>query len=377
MLTAAAAVVLIAVVVVVAVVRRRASARPVSDPYVDALRLLVDSRTEDAFRRLQTAVRSGSAPTDAYIRLGKMLRERGEATKALQIHKSLTVKSDLTPEEKTELFLQIAEDYAALGRPEQAVNVLETASRRNGLREARIYSVLAREAHRSGKEEESYKYLKEVKRLGAIGDRELAHFLATAGRKELTTGNGKEARRLLQRALKHDEDCAPALLSMGDLEEVEGHTGKAIDHWKQAALRSPELAVVAIANLERLLFERGTFGEIENVYRQIIAARPGGEYAVLSLAGFYRKQGRVQEAKRLLEDFRANHGDQPRTAMALASLYASERDFSVLDELIGDIWKGARRKRIYKCSACGQETDEMGWHCARCNAFDTYVEARV
>ena len=40
-------------------------------------------------------------------------RERGEAAKALQIHKSLTVKTDLGTEEKTRLFCQIAEDYKA------------------------------------------------------------------------------------------------------------------------------------------------------------------------------------------------------------------------------------------------------------------------
>ena len=92
------------------------------DPYIQALKLLVDGDKDAAFDRLQESVRSGSGPTDAYIKLGKLLRDRGELAKALQIHQSLTVKTDLSKNEKVELYMNLAADYARMENPEKKRN---------------------------------------------------------------------------------------------------------------------------------------------------------------------------------------------------------------------------------------------------------------
>jgi lipopolysaccharide biosynthesis regulator YciM len=393
LLVVVAVVVLLAVAIVIVRLRRRPA--QAGNPYIEGLRRLVDGDRPGAFEKLQAAVRSGLAPTDAYIRLGKLLRENGDPGKALQIHKSLTVKADLTRDEKVELVVNIAEDYSRLGRAEQAVGVLETALRKMGLRDGTVYTILARESHRLGRTENAYGYLRDLKKTDSIGDREIALYLSTAGA-EMAGGNEerrRDARRTLQRALKHDPDCAPAHLALGDLDEADGDDAGAIQHWRRAAVLSAELSHTALSRLEKLMFEGGRFSEVEKVYREVLAARPGDEYATLQLASFYRKQGRVEDAIEMLEDFRAGHPrsvegtllltamyasarDHPRSVegtLLLTAMYASARDSATLEKFLDEngAFVGGER---YACSVCGEESDVMRWHCRRCNRFDTFEE---
>lgn len=370
----AGAIVLVVIVAAAIAVRRRLLQEAVPhNPYIDALRLLIDGDRDLAFERLQQSVKGGGAPVDAYIRLGRMLREKGEASKALQIHKSLTVKPDLTRAEKTQIHIAIAEDYSRLGQPEHAVATLENALRKLDLKGAAVFRILARECHALGRTEAAYNYLRELKRIGAIGDRELALYLVTVGEGDIKAGNARDARRTLHRALKHDPNCAPALFALGNLEGEAGKEDHSIARWHEAARKSREIAPSALRHLERTLFQRGTFGEIEAVYRDVLEVRPDDEDTTLALAAFYRKQGRTSDAISLLEEFRGANKGSIGGAMLLTSLYAATGDTDSLEDILEDVESEFVEKHHFRCGVCGNDSDRMLWHCPRCNSFDSYA----
>jgi len=343
------------------------------DPYVEGLRHLLDGDRSAAFSSLQKSIKSGRAPTDAYIRLGKLLRESGDPGKALQIHRSLTVKTDLTKREKVELFVNIALDYSAQGNASQSAGVLETAVQTLGLKDSEVYRLLAREYLVLGNTESSYRYLKEMKRLGTIGERELSLFLCTVGENAVEQGDPKEAKKLLQKALKHQSDNAVALLALGNLEEKLGNENEALDRWKTAALISPELSADALKKIEHVMFHRGTFGEIERVYREVLEARPWDEYATLALASFYKKQGRGEDAIEFLEEFRSMHPGSIGTTVLLTSLYASHDDTGALDTFLEELETSATEAKVtFECGDCGFHAPGMRWHCPRCNSFNSF-----
>jgi tetratricopeptide (TPR) repeat protein len=138
----------------------------VRDSYADALRLLADGKPSDAFVRLQQAVVAGQAPPDAYVRIGRMLRERGDAARALQIHRSLTVKSDLTHRERLDVYANVAEDHLALSQPERALRTIEGAMRAMNERDPALLALGMRASHALGRSEEAYEYLKELRKAG-------------------------------------------------------------------------------------------------------------------------------------------------------------------------------------------------------------------
>ena len=264
----AAVVVLTALAVAVAVpAQKRLKTAGSGDPYVEGLKALVRGDKAGAFRLLQQSVRSGKAPVDAYVRLGELLRENGDAEKALQIHRSLTVKTDLGRQQKIELFMNIALDYSKLGHSEQAVKVLETSVKNMGIKDPEVFKLLARENHILGRTEDAYSNLKVLKKTGALGERELSLYLCTVGEKKADEDNPRDAKKLVQRALKHDPENGFALMTLGNLEEKLGNEKAAVDNWCRAAMVSPELSSEALVNLERVMFQHGTFGDIEKIYR--------------------------------------------------------------------------------------------------------------
>jgi lipopolysaccharide assembly protein B len=352
---------------------RERRAERATDPYIEGLKLLVDGRKPEAFTRLQQAVVEGSAPADAYVRIGRMLRENGDVAKALQVHKSLTVKSDLTREEKVAVYTNVAEDYAALGHPERALETIEAATRRTGLRDASFSAIAARACHAMDRTEEAYEHLKELKKSGGTTDREIALYLVTVAEKDIEKTRTRDAKKTLQRALRHDPECAPALVAMARLEEESDDVGDAIRLWRHAARISPDLAPVALQSLERALYQRGTFNEIEAVYRDVLESRPNDEHAALGLASFYRKQGRMDDAMHLLEDYRGTNPTTVAGTVLLSSIYAARGDTDELETFLDRSDRMRLRNDAYRCGVCGHEAHEMRWHCPRCNRFDTFA----
>jgi len=360
------------VFVVLLIMRRRRGQEAPRNPYVEALRLLIDGDREGAFTSLQQAVKSGVAPTDAYIKLGGLLRERGDVHRALQVHQSLTVKTDLTRSEKVELYLNLADDYDQLGDSENAIRVLDSASRRFDLRDPEVYLSVAKHYHRLGQTEKAHDSLKDAKRYGVIGDREIALYLSSTAEKLLDDGNVKEARKVLQRALKLDADCAPCLFTLGNLAEEAEDLDDAIERWKRVAVLSPQLAQTVLDKLERSLFNKGRFGDIEQVYNEVRAERRDDEAASLGLAAFYKKQGRGEEAIQLLEDFVAAHPNSVKGSLLLTSLYARYREPDAMERFLQDNLGEAANTATFTCRSCSYESNVMRWHCPQCNAFDSF-----
>jgi lipopolysaccharide biosynthesis regulator YciM len=347
--------------------------RPTSqEAYIAALKRMIDGDAESALQALQTAVRSGQAPTDAYIRLGNLLRLRGDVSKAVQIHQSLTVKTDLTKEEKVELFLNLAEDFAAMGNSEKSVRTLETAVKTLNIKDPLVFLKIAKQYHVLGETDKAYDALKEARKYGGLGERELALYLASAAANLMEKEDTKEARKTLNRALKHDANCAPAQVMAGDLAEAAGEIDEAIDRWRRAAVLSPQLAPTVLHKLETILFDKGRFGEIEKIYNDVRHARGSDESALLGIAAFYKKQGRGDEAIQLLEDYLTVVPDSVRCRLLLASLFAKYRDMETLEHFLDQSIKDAMERRPYVCRSCQYQSDSMRWHCPRCNAFDSF-----
>ncbi len=342
------------------------------DAYVTALKQIVDGHLDEAFRSLQSAVKGDRAPTDAYIRLGNLLRERGDASRAAQIHQSLTVKDNLARDEKIELYLSLAEDYAALGKSDKSVKTLETAVKSLNIRDPRVFLKIAKHYHVVGDAEKAYEALKEARKHGSLSERELALYLNTVAERLMDQKEVKEARKVLHRALRHDPDCAAALLLLGDVDQRLDDTDEAIEHWRRAAMLSPQLAGAALRQLEKVLFEKGRFGDIENVYNDVRSARGGDEAATVAIASFFQKQGRGDDAIQLLEEYLSVFPESERARLLLASLYARYRDSDALHHFLDEAMAQSQQGAPYVCRVCQFQSRTVRWHCPRCNSFDSF-----
>lgn len=299
---------------------RRAKASP--DYYATALNQLIHDDWDGALASLQRAIQSGHTPPDAYIKLGSLLRRRGETTAAFRIHQNLTVRRDLSADERATLMRCLVDDHRALGQRGEALNVLQQLAA-NG-RSPEIQREIADEALASGEHAIAVKAIRDAQRtdpsLDAVA---VGTFLAKVGESCFQRGQKNDAKRYFQEALKEHDTNRMALLRMGDVAYEDGDHESALYYWQKLAFagsQEPEL----YERLERVYFDLGKFGDIERVYTQILEKRPRDVHALLARARIASKKGEGDEAERLLRTALDEEPGSRRAFQMLASLLLDE-----------------------------------------------------
>jgi lipopolysaccharide biosynthesis regulator YciM len=293
-----AALALAAVAVAVWLWGRRPEGGDRRPPYHIAMAALVDDDKETAFRELKNAVRLDSSNVDAYLRLGDLFRERGDAERALQIHRELTTRSGLDANTRSRVLRALCRDLLAVGRLEKAAEVGQEAVKLAA--DPTKALVLLQEVHERREDPDgAFKAVRELyKRQGRekSGATELADYRAAQARHLLEAGRPSDAERILKDARRHDGDSPQVLYVSGLVREKEGDYPAAIQSWERILETHPEKVVLLFRSLERVHFLNGTYSDMESTYTRFLDRVPGHEDASFGLARFLRRKGQVDAA---------------------------------------------------------------------------------
>ncbi|HZM17502.1 MAG TPA: tetratricopeptide repeat protein [Candidatus Krumholzibacteria bacterium] len=289
-----------------------------TDPYAAALNYILNDDWDGALDSLRRAAHAGSTSADVYIKLGSVLRRRGNHATALQIHQTLTVRQDLTPEERTLVQRCLVEDYRALGRRREALAALQQLAQDG--RDGPLQREIAQEALLCGDYVTAERAIRALRGDGTQERAELARFLAAMGERCRQQEQRAEAKRYFQEALKENGNCEPALLALGDLVHEEGDLESALYYWQKLAFATSDVEPELYDRLERVYFDLGKFSDIEGIYAQILERRPRDQQALLAAGKLATKKGQVEEAERLLRAALEQAPDSPRAFQLLAHL---------------------------------------------------------
>ncbi|MFN8176422.1 MAG: tetratricopeptide repeat protein [bacterium] len=268
-------------------------------PYLAALAALIDGDEETAFREFRNAVRLDSSNVDAYLRLGDLLRKRGDIDRAFQLHRELTTRRGLDPDTEARIQEALCRDLIALGRWERAADAAREAIRR-ATDPASALALILEVHERRGDLDEAYRAKRELlKRRGSEGaSSELCAYRAAQAEGLLTKGDLKEAEKLLKEARRLDGDEPKARYLWGLLKEKQGEYTEAIDAWEGVLAAHPEKATHLFTALERVHFLNGTFSGMESTYQRFLERVPGHEDASFGLSRFLRRKGQLDAALR-------------------------------------------------------------------------------
>jgi lipopolysaccharide biosynthesis regulator YciM len=268
---------------------RRRRAQP--DHYASALNQIIHDDWDGALGSLQRAIQSGHTSPDAFMKLGNLLRRRGDHTRALQIHQ--------------------------------------------GRRDASLHRQIAEEALASDEFASAEKAIRDAQRLDAtLEAADVARFIARIGERCFENQRHEDAKRYFESALKEDDACEPALLRMGDLAYQGGDHESALYYWQKLAFAVPMSDPELFARLEKVYFDLGKFGEVEGVYAQILEKRPHDREALLASARIAVKKGEQAEAERLLRQVLERVPDSRRAFRMLAHLLLEQGKTQETRELI-------------------------------------------
>ena len=361
------AVVLLSVIVLI---QRRKRGGTRRSRYIEALYALIDGRKDDAFSFLKSAVRNGEDDIDAYIQLGDLMCERGQAEKALQLHRGLTVRAGLTFDDEKAIQLSIAKDLAALGKTERAVAALETVRKKR--KDADVLDALYRLYHTIGDYESAYGTLRELSRAdGSVSSRMRASYLTSAACALIESGDNDGAGRYLDKARKEDASFPGALYLSAGLAMDKGDLNKAVRMWEDLLSSDMDYFPEVAARLEKALFESGRFDELEGILSRLLQKYPTDSLLLSSLAGFYAKKGEVSRGIDLLEGERIRMAGNNILAISLASLYIksgrTDEGLSVLEENDRVLSTSGN----WTCGHCGESYGTSLGFCRACCCFDS------
>jgi len=282
--------------------------------YTRGLTALIAGERREALRALKEAVQHDSENIDAYIRLGDLLRESGETSKALAVHRDLTVRPRLSGPDRLRILESLTRDYLAAGRFEEAG---QSADRLRQLERNHAFAHRALQKVAEALEDwpRAIQAVAEQERIRGTGDkRPRAEYLCRVGLRDLERDRIDDARKRFQEALKLDPGCVDARLHLGDLANARGEGERAVEHWREFAFSDPARAGTVFERLERAHFELGQFADVVAFYRELLHRTPreGAIPALLALAEIHRRKGDLEEAETFVDEALEIDPEHPR-----------------------------------------------------------------
>jgi lipopolysaccharide biosynthesis regulator YciM len=342
-------------------------------PYAQGLNYIIAGDLDKAREKLIEAVRKDSENLDAYLKLGSIMREKGQVVSAIKVHQSLTVRTDLKPAERCEILKELALDYEKARALRRAA---EFADKILAISPDHLWALQFRIKLAEALQDWSNAY-ELARRENAVSGKKnpvmLALYKVEEGRQLMDQGKGKEGRVKCREAIKLDRTNAHAYLTLAQSYINEDREEDAVKELKNFLEANPEQGYLAYDLLENLYFNLGRFGELELLYRQINEKRPDDLHAAQALARFLRKKGEIEGA---LDVCRSALEKHPEDLWLRRFMIRTLLEMNRIHEIAPLVLEVLDRVLIehprYVCSSCGFQTDEPLWRCPRCAAMGAF-----
>lgn len=361
-----AALILLALVILLEKKRKKRGKR---SGYIDALYSMIDGDKRKALEFLREAVKNGEEETGAYILLGNLLREYGEPAKALQIHRSMAVRKDLSDEEKRAIQLSAAEDQASMGRLDQAIETINGIKKRKRGTDA-LYA-LHRFYHASREYRKAFKILKEISESDVTVDEDVtASYLTSVSMQYLDQNEVEKALKISENALKDNHDYPPALYISGLALHSNGQTSKALDRWITLLKKDISYFNRTIGLIEESLFEGEKFQKLENILQDLYNTYPGNPDIFYSIVKFHERKGDPETSIRLFENERGQLETNDALRLKMAGLYLENGRSGEASRIL-IVQEKDLQDSVFECSKCGSIVSLPLSYCDNCMGIHT------
>ena len=366
---------IVIILTVMALSKRRSGPRETAmEAYVDGLRSLTAGDEHTAFIKFRQAVDQDTGNIDAYLKMGDIFRNRNLIDKALQIHRELKLRRNVSPELIVEIEKSLAQDYIKAGMKEKAYEILERMSKNGGSKiwaTERLLDLYARDR----KWRDACELYQDVFRKGArTNGSMLASFKLMMGLDLHQVEEYHKARLLYKEALSLNKTNPLPYLYIAESYLSEKRIDDGLDFLKRLCEEVPKYAYHAFPLIEETLFQLGRYSEVEDIYRNILNQDSSNVPTKVALAGILEKKGEFSAAENLLKSVLEIEPGNSMAALRLVNIMASSRRLEAgLNVLSGLADKMNRRNREYKCRKCSKAVPRLLPVCPYCGAIGTFI----
>jgi lipopolysaccharide biosynthesis regulator YciM len=348
-----------------------------SPHYTEGLHCLATGQLETAIHELGKVLRDHPDAVEVQQVLSHLYREVGKVERAIEIHRGLLARKDLTRAERAYALASLGTDYRKAGfldRASQAYQDALDVDPRN------LHALAGQQKLHEDQRQwrEAYEIQTRLARMRKSDDGLVLGFLqAEMGQEALRAGRKDAAEEAFRTALSLDRRVFPAHLALAGM-WLPRDPRRAAQILEDAIAGSPERGYLAFADLQEAYAAGGEPSRFAALCERLVGQDPRDWRARLALARHLRGEGRAQEALGLLlRALEANphvlvvHLEIWRTLRALGVLGPDEQRY------VATVEESALYVDPHICTVCRYRADDMLWRCPHCHEWNTFVEERV
>ena len=359
--------------------RRKARESP---HYILGLNYLVSNQIDLAIEELNEAAGLDPGALEIHLILGNLYREKGQVSKAVQLHQSLLKRPRLTTLEHAYVLLCLGLDFKRAGFVDRAFEAFSEVVR---LDPSNSYALLNLE--RLHEEQHEWQEAQAVrKRLADVaGDADkpraqaiLAFLENELGQQSRRDKEPSEALEHFETAIDLDPRTVPAYLNLGDLYLEQSRPKDAIEAWERIIKIAPERAYLAFDRLEKVYIQIEGAANFLALCHRLVESNPTDWRARLAIGQHLAAQGAsVRALDYLFESLVHN----PHALAIHQSIWRILTTLDFNSDLVGR-YIGLTRDAVFYldphvCMQCRYRSTELLWQCPQCHEWNTFVEERI
>ncbi|MFQ5744254.1 MAG: tetratricopeptide repeat protein [Acidobacteriota bacterium] len=346
--------------------------------YLLGLNYLISNQPDLALVELSKAVRGETDAVEAYLALGNLFREKGQVERAIDIHKSLLHRPNLTELGRLQSLFSLGLDFKKAGLIDRAERTLREVVKRDP-HNLSGWHCLRKVYEEMGRWDDAAEIQRKVQSLaGTRDDRMMASLWTERGRAAWGDGDLETALANFTTALELDADYAPAHLGAGDCFAERGEIEAAVRHWQEALSDSPAWATEALSRIAEAGGASDDLALVERACAQVLERQPHSWRAQLIKSRLHRRRGDLQQANEALT---LALSERPGSLTVQRELWESLRDRDVdsseFNSLLDRVMKEARLVDPYVCLRCGFKSSEPFARCPHCQEWNTVAEEQA
>ena len=350
--------------------------------YILGLNFLVSNQLDLAIEELTKAAGVDADALEIHLILGNLYREKGQVSKAIQVHQSLLRRPRLSTLEHAYVLLCLGLDFRFGGFVDRAFEAFSEVVR---LDPDNQYALLNLE--KLHEEQHQWREARAIRQRMAEASADagqpqhqaiLAFLENELGMQAVRDGELEQAAKHFEAAIELDKRTVPAYLNMGDVRTKQGQPKAAIAVWEEMLKIAPERAYLAFTRLATAHTQLDTPSRFLDLCRRLIEANPQDWRARLALGQHLATQGDTPRALDLLFESLMHNPH------ALAIHQAIWRTLTALDfspPLVRRYASLTRDAVFYLdphvCMRCRYRSTDLLWQCPQCHEWNTFVEERI
>lgn len=353
-----------------------------SHHYVLGLNYLVANQIDLAIEELSQAARVDADALEIHLILGNVYRERGQVSRAIQVHQSLLQRQKLTRLEHAYVMLCLGLDYKRGGFVDRAVEAFKEARR---LDPANAYALLHLEKvyEEQRQWDEAARVRQDLLTMAgpespARSQTILAFLENERGLAALKEGDVPTARTRFAAALDLDPAVTPASVNLGDALALAGQPSEALRVWEGVVDGAPDRSHLVLDRLRSAYAAAGQPDRFLQLCRKVAAAHPHNWRARLALGRALADAGQSPAAlDQLLEALSHNpHGLTVHEAI-WDVLLAHDLERRAVERYVTHARAAVFYLDPHVCLRCHYRSTELLWQCPHCHEWNTFVEERI